>query len=490
MFAKKKKHNITIEIKDNPASGNEKAAEEDTPAARPEAGAASPLQSILEKGGNNPFHHLKNKEDAMKLVADIAECGKRKTGDIGDQFYNQGAETLLAALIFYVWHEVVPEHRNFTELFRLNQMVRASYVSEGTLISEIDNIFLDLEQSDPGHAAVKFWANFNGMSAKVRYTEIPDLLEFWLMEFKAVKEDRFLACPEAGADTESPQAEMDKADVTETADPCINIRISPESFDNLITDIKRIEILGRNIFDHFIPIRDHARYLGEPKLCEYDTADNYKRAKLLKYAKEDGGGWKLLDPAAKEFHYEHPEDGLGGYMLPARQYVKELPCAGIMRKIYLVIMVIDWYPETHYGLYICGEPFYSDTTLSVNTTCFQATNTRGVTVDQMKERAETMYEDSKDDAFIKNHRRWNHYGHYDEDARFRREMLQLWNEYYQHGSRDDALENTILLGTTRSGMGEIAPPIFEKSKDRNIVVLDPKNEPNVKNSIKERFDDR
>ena len=82
-----------------------------------------------------------------------------------DPFWDQAAQMLLLALVFYLHYEAPPEERNFSMVM---EMIRAGEVREDddTYQSPLDELFDRLEMRDPEHIALKYYRNYRSGSGK------------------------------------------------------------------------------------------------------------------------------------------------------------------------------------------------------------------------------------------------------------------------------------------------------------------------------------
>ena len=83
-----------------------------------------------------------------------------------DPFWDQAAQMLLLALVFYLHYEAPPEERNFSMVM---EMIRAGEVREDddTYQSPLDELFDRLEMRDPEHIALKYYRNYRSGSGDI-----------------------------------------------------------------------------------------------------------------------------------------------------------------------------------------------------------------------------------------------------------------------------------------------------------------------------------
>lgn len=61
----------------------------------------------------NPFVYLRDDDDVQQLVTNLFKSTTPKGTHSNDPFWDQMAEVLLKALVFYLFHEAPPEEQNF-----------------------------------------------------------------------------------------------------------------------------------------------------------------------------------------------------------------------------------------------------------------------------------------------------------------------------------------------------------------------------------------
>ena len=92
----------------------------------------------------NPFAYLRNDNDIQRLVTNLFKNTTPKGAQSQDPFWDQAAQMLLLALVFYLHYEAPPEERNFSMVM---EMIRAGEVREDddTYQSPLDELFDRLE---------------------------------------------------------------------------------------------------------------------------------------------------------------------------------------------------------------------------------------------------------------------------------------------------------------------------------------------------------
>jgi type IV secretion system protein VirD4 len=114
----------------------------------------------FEKSDNyNPFPYLKNEDDVTRMVTNIFKSTKGEGGQSADPFWDQAAEMLLKALVFYLHLEALPEYQNFATVMELLRFAEVS--DDPKVTSALEDLMSDLEKDKPDHTAIKFWKNYN-----------------------------------------------------------------------------------------------------------------------------------------------------------------------------------------------------------------------------------------------------------------------------------------------------------------------------------------
>ena len=115
----------------------------------------------------NPFVYLRNDNDIQRLATNLFKntTPKESKGGSQDPFWDQAAQMLLLALMFYLHYEAPPEEQNFPMVM---EMIRAGEVREDdeTYRSPLDQLFDFLESKNPEHIALKYYRNYRSGSGK------------------------------------------------------------------------------------------------------------------------------------------------------------------------------------------------------------------------------------------------------------------------------------------------------------------------------------
>ena len=113
----------------------------------------------------NPFVYLRNDNDIQRLVTNIFRNTTPKDSKSQDPFWDQAAQMLLLALVFYLHYEAPEEEQNFPMVM---EMIRAGEVREDNedYQSPLDELFDRLEMRDPEHIALKYYRGYHAGSGK------------------------------------------------------------------------------------------------------------------------------------------------------------------------------------------------------------------------------------------------------------------------------------------------------------------------------------
>ncbi len=113
----------------------------------------------------NPFIYLRSDNDIQRLVTNLFKNTTPKGSQPQDPFWDQAAQMLLLALVFYLHYEAPTEEQNFPMVM---EMIRAGEVQEDSddYRSPLDELFDRLEMEKPEHIALKYYRNYRSGSAK------------------------------------------------------------------------------------------------------------------------------------------------------------------------------------------------------------------------------------------------------------------------------------------------------------------------------------
>ena len=113
----------------------------------------------------NPFAYLRDENDVQRLVTNLFKATTPKGAGSQDPFWDTAAQMLLSALIFYLLKEAPKEEQNFEMVL---EMLRAANVDEDNpnLPSPIDVLFMELEQKDQNHIALRYYQMYHKGAGK------------------------------------------------------------------------------------------------------------------------------------------------------------------------------------------------------------------------------------------------------------------------------------------------------------------------------------
>jgi len=137
----------------------------------------------------NPFLYLKTDNDVQKLVTNLFKNTTPKGSQTNDPFWDQAANVLLLALIFYLKYEAPEDEQNFPMVM---EMISAGDVREDmeSYLSPLDELFNRLEMIKPEHISLKYYRNYRSASAKtiksIQITLVSRLEKFNLSSLSAI----------------------------------------------------------------------------------------------------------------------------------------------------------------------------------------------------------------------------------------------------------------------------------------------------------------
>ena len=112
----------------------------------------------------NPFAYIHSEKDILKLVTTLI-ANTQGDGKSGDDFWRKAETLLYTALIGYLWYEAPVEEQNFATLI---EMINTMEVREDDeeFKNPVDLIFEELASRDPGHFAVRQYAQYRLAAGK------------------------------------------------------------------------------------------------------------------------------------------------------------------------------------------------------------------------------------------------------------------------------------------------------------------------------------
>lgn len=113
----------------------------------------------------NPFCYLYTDNDIQRLATNLFKNTTPKDTKSSDPFWDNAAQMLLLALMFYLHYEAPPEEQNFPMVMEL---IRAGEVREDDedYRSVLDELFERLEMKNPEHIALKYYRSYHSGSGK------------------------------------------------------------------------------------------------------------------------------------------------------------------------------------------------------------------------------------------------------------------------------------------------------------------------------------
>lgn len=129
----------------------------------------------------NPFHYITDDNSLQVIATILMRATAPKESKSNDPYWDQQAEVLLKAFMFYLYHEGTYEDQNFSFLLDL---LREAKIIEGQEqdISIVDELFDELEANDPDHIALKYYRDVRNVPGKT-YNTIMSVLKGRLEKF-------------------------------------------------------------------------------------------------------------------------------------------------------------------------------------------------------------------------------------------------------------------------------------------------------------------
>lgn len=114
----------------------------------------------------NPFKYLTDDNSVQTMVTNIFKATSAEGGGGGDmKFWEDSAQALFSALVYYLWYFTYPEDQTFANVMLL---LREATVKENddNYKSPVDVMFDEVEEKYPGHIAIKYWRSYKVGSGK------------------------------------------------------------------------------------------------------------------------------------------------------------------------------------------------------------------------------------------------------------------------------------------------------------------------------------
>ena len=114
----------------------------------------------------NPFHYLRSEADCVQLVTLLFRATTPKDTHSSDPFWERAEETLITALVLYLYLEGEPEDKNFATIMFLLRNAQASEEDESAR-NPVDELFMEVEaEKGAGHIAVQYWQAYKLAAGK------------------------------------------------------------------------------------------------------------------------------------------------------------------------------------------------------------------------------------------------------------------------------------------------------------------------------------
>lgn len=129
----------------------------------------------------NPFHYITDDNMLQSIATILMRATAPKESKSNDPYWEQQAEVMLKAFMFYLYHEAPEEEQSFAFLM---EMLREAKVIEGkeTEQNAVDLLFSELEEKDPDHIALKYYNQLRSIPART-YNTIMSVLMGRLEKF-------------------------------------------------------------------------------------------------------------------------------------------------------------------------------------------------------------------------------------------------------------------------------------------------------------------
>lgn len=139
------------------------------------------LNDMSQSDHYNPFAYINCDDDVQKVATMIMNATKPEKSTTNDPYWDQQAEVLLKALMFYLFYEAPDYEQNFSFLMYL---LREAVVIEGKEEEQsvVDELFDELEAKCPNHIAVRYYRDYRNVPGKTLNT-IQSMLKGRLEKF-------------------------------------------------------------------------------------------------------------------------------------------------------------------------------------------------------------------------------------------------------------------------------------------------------------------
>ena len=113
----------------------------------------------------NPFAYIRSEKDILKLVTTIIVNTKGEGEKASEDFWVKAEKLLYTALIAFIWYEGDEEEKNLNTLLDLLNESETREEDE-TYQNPVDMMFLELEERDPQHFAVRQYKKYKMAAGK------------------------------------------------------------------------------------------------------------------------------------------------------------------------------------------------------------------------------------------------------------------------------------------------------------------------------------
>ena len=113
----------------------------------------------------NPFRYLRSEVDCVQLVTLLFRATTPKGSRSSDPFWERAEETLVTALVLFIYLECDPEDQNFATVMFLLRNAQASEEDEGKQ-NPVDTLFAEIAQEHPEHIANQYWEAYKLAAGK------------------------------------------------------------------------------------------------------------------------------------------------------------------------------------------------------------------------------------------------------------------------------------------------------------------------------------
>ena len=113
----------------------------------------------------NPFRYLRSEVDCVQLVTLLFRATTPKGSHSSDPFWERAEETLVTALVLFIYLECDPEDQNFATVMFLLRNAQASEEDEGKQ-NPVDTLFAEIAQEHPEHIANQYWEAYKLAAGK------------------------------------------------------------------------------------------------------------------------------------------------------------------------------------------------------------------------------------------------------------------------------------------------------------------------------------